>query len=69
MSTDKTKSPKERKWQIVYKDDECEQIWKYDTKITKNGPVSVETTWKPHILKEWKNARSIKSVRKKSNKK
>jgi len=34
------------KWEVVYEDDECIQIWKYNLKRQPNGPVEVETKWK-----------------------
>lgn len=65
MSTEKQiKQPS--KWEIVYSDDDCQQIWKYDLNKQPNGPVSVETNWKPHILKEWKEGKTLKSVRQKT---
>jgi hypothetical protein len=51
------------KWEVVYSDGDCDQIWKYDLTKFENGPISVETTWKPHVLKEWKEDKSLKSVR------
>ena len=37
---------KPTKWEIVYEDEESISIWKYDSKITTNGPVSVENKYK-----------------------
>lgn len=54
------------KWEVCYSDEVCEQIWKYDLTKFQNGPISVETKWKPHILKEWKEGKKIKSVRQKT---
>jgi len=34
------------KFQRIYEDDVCKQIWTYDYSITQSGPVSVETKWK-----------------------
>ena len=34
------------KWEVVYEDEHHISIWKYDSKITKNGPVSVEQKYK-----------------------
>jgi len=42
-----TKTPiKPTKWEVVYEDDECISIWKYNSKITTAGPVEVEHKWK-----------------------
>jgi hypothetical protein len=34
------------KFEVVYEDDECISIWKYNTKKTTAGPVEVEHKWK-----------------------
>lgn len=39
-------SVKPTKWEVVYEDDECISIWKYNSKITTNGPVEVEHKYK-----------------------
>ena len=42
-----TKTPiKPTKWEVVYEDEECISIWKYNSKITTAGPVEVECKWK-----------------------
>ena len=42
-----TKTPiKPTKWEVVYEDEECISIWKYNSKITIAGPVEVEYKWK-----------------------
>lgn len=51
------------KFEITYSDEDCDQIWKYDLKKYANGPISVETKWKSHILKTWSDAKKLKSVR------
>lgn len=51
-------------WEVIFSDADCTQIWKYDKKKFANGPVSVETKWEPHIIKEWTKGKKIKSVRK-----
>ncbi len=37
---------KPTKWEVVYEDDECISIWKYNSKITTAGPVEVENKYK-----------------------
>jgi len=44
--TKQTNLDKPTKWETVYETDECTSIWKYDSKITTNGPVSVDHKWK-----------------------
>jgi hypothetical protein len=39
-------SDKPTKWEVVYENEQCTSIWKYDSNVTKNGPVSVEHKWK-----------------------
>ena len=40
------KPEKQTKFERVYEDEYCTSIWKYDSNVTKNGPVSVEHKWK-----------------------
>ena len=37
---------KPTKWEVVYEDEDCISIWKYNSKITTSGPVEVEYKWK-----------------------
>jgi hypothetical protein len=37
---------KPTKWERVYETEQGISIWKYDSNITTNGPVSVEHKWK-----------------------
>ena len=37
---------KPTKWEVVYEDDDCISIWKYNSKITTAGPVEVENKYK-----------------------
>jgi hypothetical protein len=46
MAFEKKPEPKPDKWEVIYEDDECIQIWKYNSKKTTFGPVEVETRWK-----------------------
>lgn len=46
MSTTIRQTQLETKWEVVYEDDECTSIWKYNTKITTSGPVEIEYKWK-----------------------
>ena len=34
------------KWEVVYEDEDCLSVWKYDTRKTINGPVEVEHKYK-----------------------
>jgi hypothetical protein len=44
---------KPTKFERIYEDAECKSIWKYDLKKNPNGPVSVEYTYRAHVLKAW----------------
>lgn len=35
-----------KKWEIVYEDEETISVWKYNTSIFKNGPISTEIRYK-----------------------
>lgn len=42
-------------FELIREDNVCKQIFKWDKRINRYGPVSVETIWKQWILDEWKN--------------
>ena len=44
--TKQVNSDKPTRWEVVYENEQCISIWKYDSKITTNGPISVEHKWK-----------------------
>ncbi len=46
MSFEKKIEPKPVKWEVVYEDDECISIWRYNTNKSTFGPVDVEHKWK-----------------------
>ena len=37
---------KPTKWEVVYEDEDCISIWRYNSKITTAGPVEVEQKYK-----------------------
>jgi hypothetical protein len=37
---------KSTKWERVYETEQGTSIWKYDSNVSTNGPVSVEHKWK-----------------------
>ena len=49
MPFEKKPEPKPTKYEHVFEDEDCISIWKYNTKITTNGPVEVEYKWKKHF--------------------
>ena len=48
MATPTNLKPTEKptKWEVIYEDDECISVWKYNSKITTAGPVEVEHKYK-----------------------
>lgn len=46
MAIKKIEEPIQTKWERIYEDEESVSIWKYNSKITTNGPVEVEYRWK-----------------------
>lgn len=48
MSTNKPKINEQKpdKFEIIYEDEICISIWKYNLKKTSNGPIEVEYRWK-----------------------
>jgi len=46
--------PKSQKWERKFEDDDCTEIWKYDSKKTTKGPVEVIITYKGGIDKQAK---------------
>ena len=46
ISANNKTNEKPTKWEVVYEDEECISVWKYNTKITTHGPVEVEHKYK-----------------------
>ena len=44
---------KPTKFERIFEDEEGKSIWKYDLKKFPNGPISVEYSYKAHVLKAW----------------
>jgi hypothetical protein len=73
MATSNNKTPETPiKYEFVFEDDECIQIWKYNRSKSLNGPVEVETRWKrsfnPWGKKEKKTMADIMKETKKGGK-
>jgi hypothetical protein len=49
VSVNQKETLKPTKWEVVYEDEDSISIWKYNSKITTNGPVEVEYKWKKHF--------------------
>ena len=46
MAFEKKPEPKPIKWEVVYEDEDCISIWKYNSKKFAFGPVEVEYKYK-----------------------
>jgi hypothetical protein len=46
ISTNSKTPIKPTKWEVLYDDEDCISIWKYNSKITTGGPVEVEHKYK-----------------------
>ena len=46
MPFEKKPEPKPIKWEVVYEDEDCISIWRYNSKKNPNGPVEVENKYK-----------------------
>jgi hypothetical protein len=46
ISTNIKPTEKSTKWEVVFEDEECISIWKYNSRITTAGPVEVEHKYK-----------------------
>jgi hypothetical protein len=49
VSVNQKEVVKPTKWEVVYEDEDCISIWRYNSKITTAGPVEVEYKWKKHF--------------------
>jgi hypothetical protein len=70
--------PQPLKFERRYEDDECTEVWKYDLNKWDKGPISIEITYKPGVVKNWGNklketkaakkiARQMKKIKNKQN--
>jgi hypothetical protein len=70
MPFEKKPEPKPIKWEVVYEDDECISIWKYNSKITTKGPVEVEYKYKRgYVHPSQKKKKTLGDLVKESKKK
>ena len=69
MPFEKNPEPKPTKWEVVYEDDECISIWKYNSKITIFGPVEVEHTYKRGFVHPGQKKKTLGELAKEDKKK
>ena len=60
---------KPTKWEVVYEDDDCISIWKYDLKKTRNGPFEVENKYKKGYVHPLTKKKTLGDLAKESKKK
>jgi hypothetical protein len=69
MPFEKKPEPKPIKWEVVYEDEDCISVWKYNSKISNNGPVEVEYKYKRGFVHPNSKKKSIGDLVKESKKK
>lgn len=69
MPFEKKPEPKPQKWEVVYEDEDCISIWKYNSKITTNGPVEVEYKYKRGYVHPSSKKKSLGELAKEFKKK
>jgi hypothetical protein len=69
MPFEKKPEPKPTKYEIVFEDDECISIWKYNSKITTRGPVEVEYKYKRGFIHPGTKKKRLGDLVKESKKK
>lgn len=62
MPFEKKPEPKPTKWEVVYEDDECISIWRYNTKKYPYGPVEVEYKYKKGFQHPKNTKRTMKDL-------
>jgi hypothetical protein len=69
MPFEKTPELKPTKWEVVYEDDDCISIWKYNSKITTFGPVEVEQKYKRGFVHPGQKKKTLGELAKEEKKK
>lgn len=69
MPFEKTPELKPTKWEVVYEDDDCISIWKYNSKITTFGPVEVEHKYKRGFVHPGQKKKTLGELAKEEKKK
>lgn len=69
MAFEKKQEPKPQKWEVIYEDEDCISIWKYDSKKSKYGPVEVEYKFKRGYTHPGNKKKTIGELAKEAKKK
>lgn len=62
MPFEKKPEPRPQKWQVVYEDEDCISIWKYNSKVNPHGPVEVEYKYKRGYVHPGSKKKTIKDL-------
>jgi len=69
VSVNQKETVKPIKWEVVYEDEDCISIWKYNSRIWKNGPVEVEYKYKRGYVHPGTKRKTLGDIVKESKKK
>jgi len=69
MPFEKKPEPKPLKWEVVFEDEDCISVWKYNSRINKNGPVEVEYKYKKGFIHPGKRKKTLGELTKEAKKK
>lgn len=62
MPFEKKPEPKPTRWEVVYEDDECISIWRYNSKKNPNGPIEVEYKYKRSYIHPGSKKKSLRDL-------
>lgn len=69
MAFEKKPEPKPEKWEVVYEDEDCISIWKYNSKKFDNGPIEVEYKYKRGYVHPGTKKKTLGELAKEAKKK
>ena len=65
MPFEKKPEPKPEKWEVVFEDEDCISIWRYNTKKFAYGPIEVEYKYKRGYQHPGSKKKTLKDLIKK----
>lgn len=69
MPFEKKPEPKPIKYEFVFEDEDCISIWKYNSRIFKNGPIEVEYKYKRGYIHPGNKKKTIGELAKEAKRK
>lgn len=69
MPFEKKPEPKPIKYEFVFEDEDCISIWKYNSRISKNGPIEVEYKYKRGYIHPGNKKKTIGELAKEAKRK